>query len=55
MKTKSNEQEEMICIGVRIPKELHEEFKQLAKNRDLTISQVIRIAIKDFIKKAEAM
>ena len=46
-------QDNIICLGVRIPKEMHEALAKAAKDNDLTMSQVVRIAIKDFIKKME--
>lgn len=49
MKIKGNEQCDVICIGVRIPYELHRELKQLADSKDLTLSQLVRLAIKNII------
>lgn len=45
----SAKEDNIICIGVRIPKELHEELTDLAYKKDLTLSQLVRIAIKKII------
>lgn len=42
-------EEETICIGVRITKELHKELAKCAKAKDLNISQLVRLAIKKII------
>lgn len=49
MKVKDKEKDDMICLGVRIPKKTHEELANLAASKDLTISQLVRIAIKNII------
>lgn len=49
MKTKDKEKDDMICLGVRIPKEIHAKLAKVAKSKDLTISQLVRIAIKNAI------
>ncbi len=49
MKVKDKEKSDMICLGVRITKKTHEELAELAANKDLTISQLVRIAIKNLI------
>lgn len=40
-----------VCLGVNLPKELHSALSQIAKRNDLSISQVVRQAIRDYIAK----
>lgn len=45
----SAKEDNVICIGVRIPKDLHKELTDLANKKDLTLSQLVRTAIKKII------
>lgn len=49
----SAKEDNVICIGVRIPKTLHKELTDLANKKDLTLSQLVRIAIKQIIAENE--
>lgn len=40
-----------VCIGVRLSKEMHKKLKQTAKACDLTISQFVRVAVKNLIEQ----
>ncbi len=40
-------------ISFRVETEIRDELFKCAKEQDLTVSQIIRRAIKDYLKKAE--
>lgn len=46
-------EENVVCIGVRIPKKLHTELTDIAAKKDLTLSQLVRLAIKKIIADNE--
>lgn len=43
----------MAVISLRIPEEEKEKLDQISKEQDLNISQIVRRAIKEYIKKIE--
>jgi predicted transcriptional regulator len=43
--------QERICLGVRISKETHIKLLEIAKSRELSLSDVVRGAINDFVRK----
>lgn len=40
-----------VCLGVYLDKDDHARLKDVAKSQDLTISQVVRKAIKEYLAK----
>ena len=42
---------ETICIGVYIPKETHAKLVAAAKEKELTLSDIVRIAIREYATK----
>ena len=44
-------QTDKICLGVRITKETHDRLLEMAKDKEVSISDVVRGLINDAIKK----
>lgn len=44
-------QTDKICLGVRITKEAHDRLLEMAKDKEVSISDVVRGLINDAIKK----
>lgn len=42
--------QDRICLGVQISKETHAALVKKANSKELTISDIVRIAIKDYLK-----
>lgn len=42
-----------ICLGVYITADTHERLSALAKERELTLSDIVRMALKDYFAKNE--
>lgn len=51
MSLTDEEKDEVVCIGVRIKKDLYEQLRKVCESKDLTLSQVVRIVLKEFINK----
>jgi hypothetical protein len=43
-----------ICIGVYIAKDFHAKLLEIAKAKELSLSDVFRIAVKEYLAKEEA-
>lgn len=43
--------QERICLGVQISKDTHADLLSIATKKELTLSDIVRMAIKDFIQK----
>ncbi len=42
-----------ICLGVYITADTHEKLIELANEKELTLSDIVRMALKDYLAKAE--
>lgn len=42
-----------ICLGVYITADTHKRLSALAKERELTLSDIVRMALKDYLAKNE--
>ena len=40
-----------VCLGVQISEDMHAELIKLADKKELTISDIVRMAIKSFVAK----
>lgn len=38
-------------LGVEVPREQHDRIKQIAKNNEMTISQLVRRALNEYLEK----
>lgn len=45
------EAEEKKCLGVYITKQLHSEIMTLAKRKEIPASQIVRVALKEYVSK----
>jgi len=43
--------QERICLGVQVSKDMHSKLVELSGAKELTISDIVRMAIKDYIQK----
>ena len=43
-----------ICIGVYIPKKTHDDLIAAAKEQELTLSDIVRISIREYLTKVKA-
>lgn len=43
-----------ICLGVYIPKKTHDDLIATAKEQELSLSDIVRIAIREYLTKMKA-
>lgn len=43
-----------ICLGVQIAEEMHSKLIEIANKKELTMSDIVRMAIKEFVQKETA-
>ena len=51
MNLKNEKKKLSFMLGVHIPIELHDELMKVAEENDLTLSQIVRIALRNFLKQ----
>lgn len=47
----ATEKRERVCLGVYIPKALHSELAELAKRKEIPMSQIVRETLKEYVQK----
>lgn len=43
-----------VCLGVHLTREIHTRLLEDARSKELSLSDVVRIALKDYLAKLEA-
>ena len=47
----ATEKRERVYLGVYIPKALHSELAELAKRKEIPMSQIVRETLKEYVQK----
>ena len=46
--------QERVCLGVQISRDMHSKLLNIAGKKELTLSDIVRMALKDFVQKESA-
>ena len=46
--------QERACLGVQISRDMHSKLLNIAGKKELTLSDIVRMALKDFVQKESA-